>query len=181
MSDGGTIEIDIRSESPGDALEIRTLVAAAFGPDSDTADFVEAVRAQAEVCLAEIATRAGAVVGHAQWCVAPLIVDGGRVRGAYLTCLSVEPSLHGGGIGSHLVRSGLARLSKAGYAAASLLGDPAYYGRFGFSPELAERIEAPHRTRGRGFQAIELVPGALAGKLVLSAFPPVITPTEEPS
>jgi putative acetyltransferase len=180
MSDESKIMVDIRAEHSEDTPEIRALVAAAFGPDSDTPDFVEAVRAQAEVCLAEVATRAGAIVGHAQWCAAPLVVDGRMVKGAYLTCLSVEPSLHRRGIGSRLVRGGLARLLERGYAAAMLLGDPAYYGRFGFSPELAERIEAPHRSRGRGFQAIELVPDVLAGR-VRSAFPAVITPTEDAS
>jgi putative acetyltransferase len=181
MSHGGMIEIDIRFERPEDAFEIRALVAAAFGPDSDTADFVEAVRAEADVCLAQVATRADGIVGHAQWCMAPLIVDRSMVKGAYLTCLSVEPSLHGRGIGSRLVRGGLARLSEAGCGAATLLGDPAYYGRFGFSPEVAERIEAPHRSRGRGFQAIELIPDVLAGTVVRSAFPLVISPAQAPS
>jgi putative acetyltransferase len=178
MSDNGKIAVDVRAERPEDAPEIRALVTAAFGPDSDTADFVEAVREEAEVCLAQVATCAGAIVGHAQWCLAPLLVDGGETKGAYLTCLSVEPSLHRCGIGSRLVRGGLARLLESGYGAATLLGDPAYYGRFGFSPELAERIEAPHRSRGRGFQAIELVPGVLAGT-VRGAFPAVITPMED--
>ena len=59
---------------------------------------------------------------------------------------------------------------------ATLLGDPAYYGRFGFSPELATRIVAPHRSRGRGFQAVELVPGALAGASIVADFPSVIAP-----
>jgi putative acetyltransferase len=176
MSDS-RLTLDVRPERPEDGPEIRALVTAAFGPDGDTADFVEAVRAGAEVCLSEVATNAGAIAGHAQWCLAPLIVDGRIVRGAYLTCLSVEPSLQGRGVGSHLVRRGLARLSDEGYETASLLGDPAYYGRFGFSPALAERIEAPHRSQGRGFQAIELVPGALAGTSVRSAFPAVISPT----
>jgi putative acetyltransferase len=175
------IEVDISSERPEDAREIRALVAAAFGPDSDTADFVEAVRAEAEVCLAQVATRAGAIVGHAQWCLAHLFIDDRMVKGAYLTCLSVEPALHRRGIGSRLVKAGLAHLSESGYSVASLLGDPAYYGRFGFSPELAERIEAPHRARGRGFQAIELAPGGLAGTTVRGAFPAVISPTEPPS
>jgi putative acetyltransferase len=179
MSGSEGLDVDLRPERPEDAREIRTLVAAAFGPDSDTPDFVEAVRAQAEVCLAGVATHAGAIVGHAQWCVAPLVIDSHTVKGAYLTCLSVEPALQKGGIGSRLVREGLARLLESGFAVATLLGDPDYYGRFGFSPKLAERIEAPHRSRGRGFQAIELAPGVLAGTTVRGVFPAVIIPTEQ--
>jgi putative acetyltransferase len=171
---------DIRFERSGDRAAIRALVAAAFGPDDHTEDFVEAVRAQAVVCLAEIAINAGVIVGHAQWCDASLVIDGRRVRCAYLACLSTEPALQRRGIGSQLVRSGIERLARNGYAAASLLGDPAYYGRFGFSPELAARIEAPHRSQGRGFQAVELVAGALTGTTIVADFPAVIAPTGPP-
>jgi putative acetyltransferase len=107
---------------------------------------------------------------------APLIVDGAAVKAAYLSCLSVAPDMQRRGIGSSLVRSGLQRLTESGYAAATLLGNPTYYARFGFSPELAARIEAPHRSRGRGFQAIELVAGILNGRAVGSDFPAVIAP-----
>src|SRR5271167_857289 len=79
---------------------------------------------------------------------------------------SAEPFVQRRGVGSRLVRGGLMRLPEIGFEAASLLGDPAYYERFGFSPELAARIEAPHHPRGRGFQAIERVAGALDGKTV---------------
>ena len=175
-----SLALDIRSERLEDRPAIRALVAAAFGPDDDTEDFVEAVRVQASVCLAEVAVAAGRIVGHAQWCDAPLVIDGRRVRAAYLTCLSAEPVLQRRGVGSRLVRSGLRRLAERGYAAATLLGDPAYYGRFGFSPELATRIEAPHRSRGRGFQAVELVPGALAGASIVADFPSVIAPAGAP-
>jgi putative acetyltransferase len=170
------IELDIRPERTDDAAAVRDLVAAAFGADDDTVEFVDVVREEAEVCLAEVAEARGVIVGHAQWCVAPLTVDGRAVKGAYLTCLSADPALQKRGIGSHLVRSGLGRLAEAGYQAASLPGDPAYYGRFGFSPDLAMRIEAPHRSRGRGFQAIELVSGALDGRMVRGDFPSVIWP-----
>jgi|SRR5579859_1652594 len=170
------LELDIRPERTEDAAAVRALVTAAFGADDDTADFVEAVRREAEVCLAEVALAGGVIVGHAQWCAAPLTVDGRAVKGAYLTCLSAEPSLQKRSVGSRLVPGGLKRLAEIGFEAASLLGDPAYYGRFGFSPELAARIEAPHRSRGRGFQAIELVAGALDGKTVRGDFPAVIAP-----
>jgi putative acetyltransferase len=172
------VALDIRPELAEDATDVGSLVTAAFGPDSGTAEFVAAVRANAEVCLAEVAHAGGVIIGHAQWCAAPLIVDGTLVKAAYLSCLSVEPAFQKRGVGSRLVRSGLQQLADKGHAAASLLGDPAYYGRFGFSPELAERIEAPHRSRGRGFQAIELVAGVLNGQAVTGEFPAAIAPTE---
>jgi len=64
------IEIGIRPERPDDASAVRALVTAAFGGDADTADFLEAVRAQARVCLAEVAVAGDALIGHAQWCEA---------------------------------------------------------------------------------------------------------------
>lgn len=157
---------------------VRNLVTAAFGGDHDTADFVQAVRERAEIWLAQVAVAGGAIIGHAQWCAAPLVVDGRPVRGAYLACLSVAPDLQRRGVGSRLVRDGLDRLRAMEVQAASLLGDPAYYGRFGFSSDLAARIEAPHRSRGRGFQALELVSGALDGVIVRGDFPAVIAPTD---
>jgi putative acetyltransferase len=176
-----SLALHIRSERLDDRAAIRALVDAAFGPDDDTANFVESVREQADVCLAEVATAAGTIVGHAQWCDAPLVIDGRHVPAAYLACLSAEPSLQGRGIGSRLVTNGLKHLLDRGYRAATLLGDPAYYGRFGFSPELAERIEAPHRSRGRGFQAVELVAAVLSGTTIVGDFPAVIAPTEPPA
>jgi len=169
-------QFDIRPEEAADAAAVRALVTAAFGSKGDTADFVQAVREEAQVCLAQVAVAGGAIVGHAQWCAAPLIVDGRAVKAAYLACLSAQPGFQKRGVASRLVRAGLGRLTDAGYEAASLLGDPAYYGRFGFSSDLAARIDAPHRSRGRGFQAVELVVGALDGKTVRAQFPDVISP-----
>jgi putative acetyltransferase len=169
------LRFDIRPEQSSDVAAVRALVTAAFGLDGDTAGFVKAVRDHAQVCLAQVAVAGGAIVGHAQWCLAPLIVDGRPVKGVYLACLSTQPTLQKRGVGSRLVRSGLGRLAQDGYEAASLLGDPAYYGRFGFSSDLAARIDAPHRSRGRGFQAIELAPRALDGGTVRAQFPAVIS------
>ncbi|MDO8380976.1 GNAT family N-acetyltransferase [Phenylobacterium sp.] len=169
-------DLDIRPERTDDAVGVRNLVTTAFGSDDDTADFVQAVWERAEVCLAQVAVAGDAIVGHAQWCAAPLIVDGRPVRGAYLTCLSAAPDLQRRGVGSRLVTGGLDRLREMGFQVASLLGDPAYYGRFGFSSDLAARIDAPHRSRGVGFQAVELVTGALDGEVVRGDFPAVIAP-----
>lgn len=170
------ITMDIRRERHADAAAVRALVNAAFGPEGGVAPFVDAVRREAQVCLAEVADADGAIVAHAQWCDAPIVVDGKVVKAAYLCCLAADPALQGRGIGARLVRDGLGQLAARGYAAATLLGDPAYYARFGFSPGLAARIEAPHRARGDGFQAVELIPGALDGTRIRADFPAVIAP-----
>ncbi len=127
------------------------------------------------MCLAEVAVAGGSIVGHAQRGDAPIVVDGRVVKGAYLTCPSTEPALQRRGVGSRLVRGGLGRVHDRGYQAATLLGSellPALR----LSPELAERIAAPHLSRGRGFQAIELVLGVLHGIVVPGDFPAVIAP-----
>lgn len=41
------------------------------------------------------------------------------------------------GVAASLIRKGLAQSKADGWAAVFVLGDPAYYGRFGFSPTLA--------------------------------------------
>jgi putative acetyltransferase len=170
-------DLEIRSESPQDAAEVADLVAAAFADQGqDTARFVADVRQKAQIVLAEVVVADGAIVGHAQWCAAPIRVDGFPIPAAYLACLSVSPDRHRQGIGARLVESGLAALRADGFQAVTLLGSPDYYGRFGFSSTLAQRIRGLHRQKGVGFQAKELEKGALAGVTVISDYPAVITP-----
>jgi len=61
-----------------------------------------------------------------------------------LAPLAVRPDQQGQGIGSALVRDGLRRLRGIGSQRVFVLGDPAYYGRFGFVPALPLGLFAPH-------------------------------------
>ena len=75
------------------------------------------------------------------------------------------------GVGLHLADAFYRRdyrvvatdINEAGLAAAAVivLGHEAFYPRFGFSAELARRLDAPFRSDA--FMALELQPGALAG------------------
>jgi putative acetyltransferase len=171
------LDVQIRPEHPEDAEAVTSLVAAAFADEGEnTARFVRAVRQHAQVLIAEVATAQGQVVGHAQWCDAPILVDGFPVRAAYLACLSVDPARQRQGLGSGLVERGLAHLRGQGFQAVTLLGDPTYYARFGFSSSLAHKIKGPHRLKGPGFQALQLEKRALDGMTLVSDYPPVITP-----
>lgn len=171
------LDVQVRPERPEDADALGALVTAAFADEGpNTARFVRAVRQKAQIVLAEVATADGVIVGHSQWCVAPILVDGFPIRAAYLACLSVEPTRQRQGIGSLLVLSGLAHLRREGFQAVTLLGDPTYYARFGFSPALAQKIKGPHRLKGPGFQALELEKRALNAVTLVSDYPDVITP-----
>lgn len=59
------------------------------------------------------------------------------MRALALAPIAVHPERQGLGIGSALVREGLARAAAGGWDAVLVLGDPAYYERFGFRRETA--------------------------------------------
>ncbi len=65
------------------------------------------------------------------------------------------------GIGSALVRAALAHERGGGWAVAFVLGDPAYYGRFGFHADAARGYASPYA--GKHFQAAPLGPEPLSG------------------
>ncbi|WP_299352828.1 N-acetyltransferase [uncultured Shimia sp.] len=64
-------------------------------------------------------------------------VQQSRPKDALLGPLGVIPSYQGQGLGGMIVREGIERLAQAGLNQLFVLGDPGYYGRFGFDPERA--------------------------------------------
>jgi len=122
----------IRDATPTDHAVIRDLVAAAFG-QPDEADLVERLRADGDAAIALVAEDNGSVVGHILFSrmQAPF-------RALGLAPVSVTPERQGTGIGSRLIRAGLERAQAEGWQGVFVLGDPVYYRRFGFDPELAE-------------------------------------------
>ena len=82
------------------------------------------------------------IVGHAAF--SPVFAQGhGGCVGYILSPLGVRPGHHGGGIGSRLLRRGLEMLSADGIDTVFVYGDPAYYGRFGFTAAAAQRFKPP--------------------------------------
>jgi len=62
-----------------------------------------------------------------------------------------------------LTRRAIARARLAGHHAILLVGDSAYYGRFGFTAASISELWMPGRFRRERLLALELRPGALAG------------------
>jgi putative acetyltransferase len=150
----------LREERFDDHAAVRAVVAAAFGRP-DEAALVDRLREDGAVALSLVAEEAGEVVGHLLFTPLPLVGPERTIAAAALAPLSVAPGRQGRGIGSALVREGLARLAGRGVPAVVVLGHPGYYPRFGFRPDLAARLVAPFS--GDALMALELAPGALVG------------------
>ena len=123
----------LRDEAPEDAAAIAALVTAAFltaaHADGNEAEIVARLRAGNGLLLSLVAEEEG-LVGHVA--ASPATVSGRR-GWATIAPVSVAPAAQGRGIGSALVRAALAGLRATGLHGAVLVGDPGYYGRFGFT------------------------------------------------
>lgn len=124
----------IRSEEPRDIAAIREINIAAFRdhPYSQQTEhlIVEALRADGALDISLVAEVDGEVVGHVAFSRATV---GDAAEGWYLLGpIAVLPGRQRAGVGTQLVEAGLAGLRSRGAAGCALVGDPAFYGRFGF-------------------------------------------------
>ena len=87
----------------------------------------------------------------------------GRKRGLMLGPLAVDQAWRSEGVGARLMEEALKRATDAGEDSVFLVGDPAYYRRFGFRRDLATGLVLPGPVEGERLIARELRPGALAG------------------
>lgn len=117
------IEPIIRTEQPDDVEAIDSLLRAAFeGPDE--AELFAELRRQGDLSLSLIAEAEGVVLG--QLGLSPLAGD---VTGLALAPVAVSPKIQRRGIGAAMIHHAL---GWAGETPVVVLGDPGYYGAFGF-------------------------------------------------
>ncbi len=132
--------ITIRDEQPGDVAAVHALNEAAFDTPIE-ADIVDSLRDGCPGILSYVAVETTGeteqVVGHILFSPAVLSRPGGDVIGMGLAPMAVLPARQSGGIGSKLVRHGLAHLDGTDCPYVIVLGHPDYYPRFGFRPASA--------------------------------------------
>jgi putative acetyltransferase len=150
----------IRYARPADHAAITEVIGAAFGR-LEEALLVERLRADGDVLFELVAEEDGAVVGHILF--SRLWADRAELYGA-LAPLAVLPDRQSQEVGSNLARRGLECAREFGCHGLLVLGDPAYYGRFGFTADAAREVQTPYRGLD-AFQALALEPGAFADPL----------------
>ncbi len=130
------MNLRIRDETTLDVPAITALTEAAFLDAPHTAHtehfIVNALRRAGQLTLSLVAERDSVVVGHVA--LSPVTISDGTPGWYGLGPISVLPALQGQGIGSALMHAALDGLRARGAAGCLLVGDPAYYTRFGFKP-----------------------------------------------
>lgn len=147
----------IRSETAGDVAAIRSIIRQAFGSHNEAcaeADLVDRLRSDDDLVLSLVAEQDGRIIGHVGFSRLWVMQGARRIPGVSLAPLSVMPDRQRGGIGRALVEAGHARLREAGETIVFVLGDPDYYGRFGFSLSAAAPFECQYA--GAHFQSLRL-------------------------
>ncbi len=162
----------VRAERPSDVAAREALLDASFGEGrhARTCQRLRDGRVPADG-LAFTATRRGRLVGTVRlW-----HVSAGGVPALVLGPLAVDASCRGLGVGAALMTRALGVAQARGHGAVILLGDAAYYSRFGFSALGTGRLSLPGPFEPERLLALELRAGAL------DAVSGVIMPTGIPA
>lgn len=142
----------IRAATARDAEGIRNVHLNAF-PTAGEADLVERLAHDGDVAISIVAGDE-AIAGHILLSWMRADADGRGLRALGLGPLAVIPERQGEGIGSALIQAAVAKARANGAEIIFVLGEPEYYGRFGFSVAAAAPFESPYA--GPHFQALAL-------------------------
>ncbi|MCH7334345.1 N-acetyltransferase [Acinetobacter modestus] len=131
------MNILIRDEQNTDIQAIFDLTQKAFNDaehSSHTEQFiVNALRESKQLTVSLVAETQGKVIGHIAF--SPVSISDGTTNWYGLGPISVLPEYQGKGIGSKLMKEGLNRIKTLNAKGCVLLGDPNYYGKFGFKTD----------------------------------------------
>jgi putative acetyltransferase len=122
--------VTIRPEQPDDFPAVRRVHEAAF-PTATEANLVDRLRSNGKAAVSLVAHDENEIVGHILF--SPVTFDPpASVMAFGLAPMAVLPGHEKHGVGRRLVQNGLAESHARGACMVVVLGDPPYYGRFGF-------------------------------------------------
>ncbi|MFN0263753.1 GNAT family N-acetyltransferase [Tepidamorphus sp. 3E244] len=123
--------VTFRDAGSADRADLARLYRAAF-PDEDLTPLLDEL-ASLQVATSLVAEREGVIAGHVAGTFCG--VEGAAGKVFLVGPLAVAPDAQRIGVGRGLVATVLEAAGKLGARKALVLGDPAYYGRLGFSRE----------------------------------------------
>ena len=159
----------IRRETPEEFSQIYDLVKVAFQTakvsNGKEQDFINQLRSHGNYIpeLALVAEENGKLIGHIMLTKAYIIDSGNKFETLLLAPISVALEYRNKGIGSNLIKESFKLAKEMGYTSVLLVGDPAYYHRFGFKAAVNYGIKHKQNIPDEYVMVCELVPGALYG------------------
>jgi predicted N-acetyltransferase YhbS len=157
----------IDAETPADVVARENLLDRAMGPDRrlKSSEKIRRGRVPAEGLALVARDTDGHVTGTVRlWNVeAGISPDGTPIEALLLGPLAVDSAHEGKGIGGALMRAAMTEAHKRGHGAVLLVGDAAYYERFGFLADKTRHLVMPGPFERSRFLALELKAGWLEG------------------
>ena len=155
--------MNIRPEKSHDHAAIFAVHAECF-PTPAEARLVDLLRSAGRLSISLVVEDESRIVGHVAF--SPVTAATGDV-GLGLAPLAVLGSHRRRGIAAELIKQGLVACRAAGFRWTVVLGEPSYYGQFGFQPAARFGLSDEYGG-GHYFQALEFVMDAIpsAGGLV---------------
>jgi len=151
----------VRAEEQRDHAAVHSVNVAAFGRSAE-AHLVDVLREQARPYVSLVAEDNGMVVGHIMF--SPVSLSSHPALSIMgLGPMAINPAHQRRGIGSALVRAGLAQSQELGFGAVVVLGRPGFYPRFGFSTSDHFDIDCEYEVPADTFMVVELKPDFLRG------------------
>jgi len=161
--------IIIRQEKPEEFSQIYDLVKIAFQTarvsNGKEQDFVNQLRSGGNYIpeLALVAEDNSKFVGHIMLTKTCIINDGNKFETLLLAPMSVKLEYRNKGIGSKLIQESFKRAREMAYRSVVLIGNPAYYHRFGFKTAANFGVKSKYDIPDEYVMVCELVPDALKG------------------
>ena len=165
--------IVLREEKAGDLEAIRAIHTQAFNRP-DEGRLVDALRDAGLTRLSLVALVSSAPAGHILFSEIVLKTAKDPVSALALAPVAVRPEFQRRRLGRALILAGLRRVRELGHRIVLVLGEPEYYGRFGFTVELARGVRSPWS--GPHYMGLEFEPGALEGLEAEAIYPPPFLP-----
>ena len=157
----------IDAENPSDVVARENLLDRAMGPNrrKKSSEKIRRGRIPAEGLALVARDGDGHVIGTVRlWNVeAGVNSEGTPINALLLGPLAVDAAFEGKGIGAALMRAAILEAKNRQHGAILLVGDAAYYERFGFFAEGARHLVMPGPFERSRFLALELVEGWLDG------------------
>jgi putative acetyltransferase len=166
--------VSIRPEGPADHAAIRAVDDAVFGQPAE-GELVDALRRSAVFipALSLVAeAEGGEIVGHVLFTRLKVVEEAVTHAALALAPMAVLPAWQGLGVGSALVRRGLADARGLGHSVVVVLGHPEYYPRFGFLRASRFDIRPPFDAPDEAFMVLGLRPRALDPVRGVVEYPP---------